>query len=132
MCCLKYEEDHYEATRKKMPKIGKEVITPDGNGTVVDLNILKETVRVRIPKGDSTEQKDYPMDQVQRLHPSQRNKAEESHKPAPDGEEPVMDEENSVLVAQEEYVEENEFPYESIEETEDILPDFEEEEIPEE
>ena len=72
MCCLKYEEDHYEATRKRMPKVGKEVITPDGNGTVIDLNILKETVRVRIPKGDSTEQKDYPLEQVQRVQPPQR------------------------------------------------------------
>lgn len=67
MCCLKYEEDHYEATRKRMPKVGKEVITPDGNGTVVELNILKETVRVRIPKGDTTEQKDYPLEDVQRI-----------------------------------------------------------------
>ncbi|MBR6667887.1 MAG: stage 0 sporulation family protein, partial [Clostridia bacterium] len=32
MCCLKYEQDQYEATRKKMPKVGKEVITPDGPG----------------------------------------------------------------------------------------------------
>lgn len=72
MCCLKYEEDHYEATRKKMPKIGKEVITPDGNGIVVDLNILKETVRVRIPKGDGAEQKDYPMEEVQRVMPPAR------------------------------------------------------------
>ena len=68
MCCLKYEEDHYEETRKRMPRIGKEVITPDGNGTVVELNILKETVRVRIPKGDGTEQKDYPLEEVRRLH----------------------------------------------------------------
>ena len=72
MCCLKYEEDHYEATRKRMPRVGKEVQTPDGVGTVVDLNILKETVRVRIPKGDSTEQKDYPMADVQRLQPAAR------------------------------------------------------------
>lgn len=72
MCCLKYEEDHYEATRKRMPRVGKEVITPDGNGIVVDLNILKETVRVRIPKGDGTEQKDYPLEDVQRVMPAQR------------------------------------------------------------
>ena len=72
MCCLKYEEDHYEATRKRMPRIGKEVQTPDGVGLVVDLNILKETVRVRIPKGDGTEQKDYPLADVQRLAPSSR------------------------------------------------------------
>ncbi len=83
MCCLKYEEDHYEATRKRMPKVGKEVITPDGNGTVVDLNILKETVRVRIPKGDSTEQKDYPLEQVQRVSPAPRAPKAESAKAAP-------------------------------------------------
>ena len=81
MCCLKYEEDHYEATRKRMPKVGKDVITPDGTGTVIDLNILKETVRVRIPKGDSTEQKDYPLEDVQRVLParfSKKQKAEET------------------------------------------------------
>ena len=66
MCCLKYEQDQYEQTRKKMPKVGKEVITPDGPGVVWDLNIIKETVRVRIQKGDSSELKDYPMDEVQR------------------------------------------------------------------
>ena len=72
MCCLKYEEDHYEATRKRMPRVGKEVMTPDGAGMVVDLNILKETVRVRIPKGDGTEQKDYPLADVQRIQPAAR------------------------------------------------------------
>ena len=66
MCCLKYEQDQYEQTRKKMPKVGKEVITPDGPGVVWDLNIIKETVRVRIQKGDSSELKDFPMDDVQR------------------------------------------------------------------
>ena len=66
MCCLKYEQDQYEQTRKKMPKVGKEVITPDGPGVVWDLNVIKETVRVRIQKGDSSELKDYPMEDVQR------------------------------------------------------------------
>ena len=66
MCCLKYEQDQYEQTRKKMPKVGKEVITPDGPGVVWELNVIKETVRVRIQKGDSSELKDYPMEEVQR------------------------------------------------------------------
>jgi hypothetical protein len=66
MCCLKYEQDQYEATRKKMPKVGKEVITPDGPGVVWELNVIKETVRVRIQKGDSSELKEYPMEDVQR------------------------------------------------------------------
>jgi cell fate regulator YaaT (PSP1 superfamily) len=67
MCCLKYEQDNYELTRKRMPKVGKEVIVPDGRGVVWDVNVIKETVRVRIQKGDSSELKDYPMTDVQRV-----------------------------------------------------------------
>ena len=95
MCCLKYEEDHYEATRKQMPKVGKEVITPDGNGTVIELNILKETVRVRLPKGDGYEQKDYPMQDVKRANPPQRwNKQEEKEEEPADDENELNQEEN--------------------------------------
>ena len=67
MCCLKYEQDHYEATRKRMPRVGRDVMTPDGIGTVQEVNILKETVRVRITNGDSSELKDYPAEAVKRL-----------------------------------------------------------------
>ena len=67
MCCLKYEQDHYEATRKRMPRVGRDVMTPDGLGMVQEINILKETVRVRVTSGDSSEIKDYPADQVRRL-----------------------------------------------------------------
>ena len=103
MCCLKYEEDHYEATRKQMPKVGKEVITPDGNGTVIDLNILKETVRVRLPKGDSYEQKDFPMQDVKRVNPPKKwnNKHEEAaeeEEPETDDNVEEMDEEMSEIV----------------------------------
>ena len=78
MCCLKYEQDQYEQTRKKMPKVGKEVITPDGPGVVWELNVIKENVRVRIQKGDSSELKDYPMEEVQR--PGAANvRKEEAH-----------------------------------------------------
>ena len=67
MCCLKYEEDHYETVRRKMPRLGKDVMTPDGRGTVTDLNILRETVRVRVPKGDETEIREYAVADVRRL-----------------------------------------------------------------
>lgn len=62
MCCLKYEQEHYEMTRKKMPKIGREVTTPDGTGPVSDLNIVKETVFVRLTNGDTSEIKEYPLE----------------------------------------------------------------------
>ncbi len=67
MCCLKYEQDQYEQTRKRMPRIGREVITPDGAGTVSDLNIVKETVSVRIPNGDIFEVREYTLDQINRV-----------------------------------------------------------------
>ena len=84
MCCLKYEQETYEKTRKKMPKVGKEVITPDGVGVVWDLNVIKETVRVRLQKGDSSELKDFPMDEVQRpgMPPVQREAAPVAEAPA--------------------------------------------------
>lgn len=69
MCCLKFEEDHYEQTRKNMPKLGKDVETPDGFGTVIDLNVLKETVTVRIRKGDSSELKTYPTSDLRWFRP---------------------------------------------------------------
>ena len=66
MCCLKYEQDHYEQTRKIMPRVGREVITPDGAGNVTDLNIVKETVFVRIVNGDTSEIKEYSLDKIEK------------------------------------------------------------------
>ena len=77
MCCLKYEQDHYEQTRKIMPRIGKEVSTPDGTGTVSDLNIVKETVFVRISNGDSSEIKEYPLEKVERITGNDSHQASE-------------------------------------------------------
>ena len=82
MCCLKYEQDHYEATRKRMPKIGKEVETPEGFGTVMDLNILKETVTVRIFKGDSSELKTFPVDDLKWIRPAPPAEKTTEGKPA--------------------------------------------------
>lgn len=69
MCCLKFEEDNYELTRKNMPKLGKEVETPDGFGMVYDLNVLKETVTVRVRKGDSSELKTFPVADIRWFRP---------------------------------------------------------------
>lgn len=48
MCCLKYENDVYQDLRKGIPEAGEKVKTPDGLGKVVDTNIFKEIVRVRL------------------------------------------------------------------------------------
>lgn len=66
MCCLKYEQETYEQSRKRMPRVGKEIITPDGPGTVQDINVLGEVVRVRIAQGDAYEVREYPFDDCSR------------------------------------------------------------------
>ncbi len=48
MCCLKYEQDAYEELVQSVPKTDAFVDTPAGKGTVVDVNLLKGTVRVRL------------------------------------------------------------------------------------
>ncbi|MFZ5864748.1 MAG: PSP1 domain-containing protein [Thermodesulfobacteriota bacterium] len=48
MCCLAYEHDIYEDFRQDMPKLGKRVNTPKGEGVVVKYNPLSETVSVQI------------------------------------------------------------------------------------
>jgi len=50
-CCLIYEYELYVEARKKMPKRKKRVITPAGEGKVIDLYPLKETVLVALDTG---------------------------------------------------------------------------------
>ena len=64
MCCLAYENDYYAEACKNMPKVGSEVGTPEGTGTVVNANMLKMEVKVRIDKGDGAAYKDFPVEQL--------------------------------------------------------------------
>ena len=48
MCCLKYEQDAYEDLIKNSPKVESFVDTPDGRGTVVELDLLRQRVKVRM------------------------------------------------------------------------------------
>ena len=64
MCCLSYENDYYSEVYKKMPKVGAEVSTPDGKGSVASVNMLKLTVRVKQEKDGSLTYKDYPLDDI--------------------------------------------------------------------
>ena len=54
MCCLKYEQDNYEKTLKRLPKVGREINTPDGVGTIVDIAVIREKVKVRMRRPDDT------------------------------------------------------------------------------
>ncbi|MBM7606588.1 stage 0 sporulation family protein [Metabacillus litoralis] len=48
MCCLKYENDEYESAKEKLPDLGEQIITPNGLGKVVGLNILEQVIQVRL------------------------------------------------------------------------------------
>ena len=48
MCCLKYEQDAYEDLIRNSPKAESFVDTVDGRGTVVELDLLRQRVKVRM------------------------------------------------------------------------------------
>ena len=50
MCCLKYEEDTYEYLNKGMPNPGDVVRTKDGDGEVLAVNVLRQTVKAAARK----------------------------------------------------------------------------------
>lgn len=89
MCCLKYEQDHYEQTRKRMPRVGREIITPDGSGVINAINVLEETVRVRIAVGDSFELREYKIDDCQRPGQDERKPRPEEDATAEDAQQAV-------------------------------------------
>ena len=47
MCCLKYEQETYEDLIRTSPKLDSFVDTPEGRGTVVELNLQRQRVKVR-------------------------------------------------------------------------------------
>jgi len=50
-CCLIYEYEQYVEARKQLPKRNKRVVSPKGEGRVVDVFPLKDTVVVEIEDG---------------------------------------------------------------------------------
>jgi len=65
MCCLNYEHEHYAYTKRHMPPIGMTIRTPDGQGVVVDNNLLREVTKVKIELKDGTfDINEYPVKDV--------------------------------------------------------------------
>lgn len=50
MCCLKYEEDTYEELNKNLPGEGDIIHTSSGDGEVLSVNVLRQTVRAAVRK----------------------------------------------------------------------------------
>ncbi len=64
LCCLAYENQYYSETLKLMPKINGIVKTPDGEGKVIYLDLIKKKVTVKFQTEQSTEIKVYDCEQI--------------------------------------------------------------------
>ncbi|MEG0229386.1 MAG: stage 0 sporulation family protein [Oscillospiraceae bacterium] len=67
MCCLKYEQDVYEELLVVTPKVGAFIKTPEGNGTVIENNLLTGSLKVRMEKDPGAAPKIFNRKQVQIL-----------------------------------------------------------------
>ena len=54
MCCLKYEQEAYEDLIRNSPKVDSFVDTPEGRGTVIELDLLRSRVKVRMEDAPDT------------------------------------------------------------------------------
>ena len=54
MCCLKYEQEAYEDLLRTCPKVDSFVDTPEGRGTVVEVSLLRQRVKVRMEDSPET------------------------------------------------------------------------------
>ena len=54
MCCLKYEQEAYEDLLRTAPKAESFVDTPEGRGTVTEVDLLRQRVKVRMEDAPET------------------------------------------------------------------------------
>jgi cell fate regulator YaaT (PSP1 superfamily) len=68
LCCLGYEAEYYRSMKGKLPGVGKHVTTALGEGTVVSVNAIKETVMVQMESQAAVE---FPANKVTLKPPSE-------------------------------------------------------------
>jgi cell fate regulator YaaT (PSP1 superfamily) len=55
MCCLTYEHPIYQEMRKHLPRIGKRVKIPEGEGKIIRYNLIRQTVTLEMAEGQELE-----------------------------------------------------------------------------
>ncbi len=70
MCCLKYEQEAYEEARKIAPKQGSVIQTPQGEGRVISVDLLRERAGILIfgPNGEEVVHYDFAEMEYQKGH----------------------------------------------------------------
>jgi len=64
MCCLRYEQSAYEDLVIRVPKLGAYVETPNGYGTVTQVNLLRQIVKVKLDEDDDSTIKSFTAKEV--------------------------------------------------------------------
>ncbi len=59
LCCLAYEREIYSELREEMPALGIRVETPDGPARVVELQVIRQQVKVNLEEAPGT--REYPL-----------------------------------------------------------------------
>ena len=77
MCCLKFEQDAYEELVKSAPKIDSYVETPEGNGTITEINLLRQKAKVRLEtRGGDPQVSYFPLNELQFIKTGKQRRAE--------------------------------------------------------
>lgn len=78
MCCLNYEQSTYESIRKELPKVGSIVKTPEGTGEVIQNNIVKESVKVKLKRKDEEILENFNITEVELIEGSYEDSIDDS------------------------------------------------------
>ncbi len=78
MCCLKHEQNCYDELLKVTPNVGAKVRTPDGDGIVSSVSLLKGLVKVKLEKGDENELEEYKVDDIKILRDGRKSRADDA------------------------------------------------------
>ncbi|MBE6903745.1 MAG: stage 0 sporulation protein [Ruminococcaceae bacterium] len=78
MCCLKYEQNAYEDLAKTTPRVGSIVQTPDGNGVVTEIYLLKGLVKVRLDSNPDATPKIYNKEDLKILKKKEEPETQET------------------------------------------------------
>ncbi len=77
MCCLKHEQEVYEEKLSRLPSVGSIVKTPDGKGTVEDVEVLREIIKVKIEKDGSFIKKSFKNEEIEVLKAGKRRERQD-------------------------------------------------------
>lgn len=83
LCCLSYENEQYRQAKRILPRLGNTVMTEDGTGTVISLQVLKELVTIRLD--DTSEVKTIPAADVLGEPQNRRDDRSRSDDDSPQG-----------------------------------------------